>query len=51
MFRTGPVEQADRTNLTAGFSGYFDRTSLASKQRRAGEFQSMVGFSEHPELG
>jgi hypothetical protein len=31
IFRTEPVEQADRDNLIAGCSGYFDRTSLALK--------------------
>jgi hypothetical protein len=30
-FRTGPVERVDWANLIADCSGYFDRTSLASK--------------------
>jgi hypothetical protein len=49
-FIIGPVEQADRANLIADCSGYFDRTSLASKQSRAWDFQLMMGFSEHPGL-
>jgi hypothetical protein len=31
IFRAGPVEQVDWANPIAGCSGYFDRTSLASK--------------------
>jgi hypothetical protein len=30
-FNAGPVGRADRANLIAGCSGYFDRISLASK--------------------